>query len=524
MTTHRTPTPRRRLRLLLALVAAALLASTALAQAPTKVIRIGLTGAITSLDPANHRSRLSENVIRNMFDALYTVTPSGKMVAEIAEGVEQVGDTVWEFKIRKGITFHNGDPLTAEDVAFSYNRVVVEGAMEGQTSPRKTLMGSLQSVEVVDPFTVRFHLGAPESEMRVLTSTTLMEVMPKDYFERVGVEAFVEHPIGSGPFQFVEGNYSERIVVDRFENYFGGAPDLEQGTPGLAPANRVIFEIVPDPASRLAGLRAGDLDIIQGVLPDQIPVIESDPNVVLKTGPGTNPYYLAFNVKQAPFDNPEVRRALAYAIDYDLLVESVFGGLADPLRGLPTMWNSEVTYPEQPAFEYNPERAVALLAEAGLAPGDIDLTIDTVGTNALVAEAVAQMLGEIGINTQTRTWESGALLAAYQAGERQALVHTWGNASGNPLWPIYPNEPGTGYTQWTDNQEFWDLMAVAPSVVDVAEREATFRKAYDIFLDELPLITLAVPMTIEAARSDVLNFEPHPGGRVNMHRVDLARP
>lgn len=501
----------------------AMLIPSALAQSQTKVIRIGLTGPITNLDPANHRSRLSENVIRNMFDALYTVTPEGKTVPEIAEGVEQVADTVWEFKIRPGLTFHNGDPLTAEDVAFSYNRVVIEGAMEGETSPRKTLMGSLERVEIVDDYTVHFHLGAPESELRVLTSSTLMEVMPKAYFESVGVEAFVDRPIGSGPFKFVEGTYSERIVVDRFDDYFGGSPDLIQGSPGPAPADRVIFEIVPDPASRLAALRAGDLDIIQGVLPDQIPVIEGDSNVTLKTGPGTNPIYLAFNVKRAPFDDPRVRRALAHAIDYDLIVEAVFGGLADPLRGLPTMWNSEVTHPDQVPFDYDPELAVSLLAGAGFAPEDIDVTLDTIGTNALVTEVIAQMLSDIGVNAQTRTWEQGAMIAAYQEGDRQALVHTWGNASGNPLWPIYPNER-TGYTQWDTNEEFWDLMAKAPGIVDVAEREAAFRRAYDIFVEEMPLITLAVPMTIEASRANVINFEPHPGGRVNMHRVDFAQP
>ncbi len=503
------------------LLATLLLAQGAMAQAQQKVIRIALTGPIVTLDPANYRNRNTENVIRNMFDALYTVLPDGRTVPEIAEGVTQVEDTVWEFKIRQGITFHNGDPLTAEDVAWSYNRVVVEGAMEGETSPRKGLMGSLEEVTIVDDYTVRFHLGAPESELRVLTSTVFMQVMPKAYFESVGIDGFIANPVGAGPFKFVEANYSERIVLERYDGYWGGAPDMV-GTAGPAAIDRVIFEVVPDPASRLAGLRAGDLDVIQGVLADQIPVIQGDSNVTLKTGPGTNPIYLAFNTELAPFDDPEVRRALAHAIDYDLLVEAVFGGLADPLYGLPITWNAEVKHPGLEPFAYDPDLAQQMLADAG-ATG-LQMTIDTIGTNLLVAEAVAQMLREIGIDAQVRTWEAAALLEAVQTAGRQSVIYTWGNASGNPQWPMYPAEPGTGFAVWNSNQEFWDTIRAAPSIVDVAEREAAFRRTYEMVVDEMPFISIAVPQTIEAVRANVLNFEAHPGGRVNMHRIDLATP
>jgi peptide/nickel transport system substrate-binding protein len=500
-------------------VASVLLLGTAFAQ--TKTIRVALTGPITTLDPANHRSRLSENVIRNIFDGLYTVRTDGALIPEIAEGVRQVDDTTWEFTIRQGITFHNGDPLTASDVVFSFNRVVVEGAMEGETSPRKGLMGSLQEVTQVDDYTVRFHLGAPESEMRVLTSSVFMQIMPRDYFEEVGVEAFIQNPVGAGPFRFVEADYSSRIVLERFDDYWGGAPDLA-GSAGPAPADRIVFEVVPDPTSRLAALRAGDLDVIQGLLADQVPVVESDPNVVLKLAPGTNPVFLAFTTTRPPFDDPHVRRAIAHAIDYDLLVAQIFAGLADPLYGMPTIWNSEVQHPELEPYTFDPERARAMLAEAGVE--GLELTIDAIGTWQLVAEAVAQLLQDVGINAQVRVWELGALQQATQAGERQAMIHTWGNASGNPSWPVFPNDPAVGYTLWTESQEFWDIMGVAPGIVDVAEREAAFRRAYDIHHEALPLITILLPQTLEAARANVLNFEAHPGGRVNMHRVDLATP
>lgn len=506
-------------RLLVALAATALLlgAGTVSAQ---KTVRIAMAGPITTMDPANHRSRINENVIRNVFDSLVTVTPAGETVLEIAESVEQIDGLTWEFKIRQGIVFHNGDPLTADDVAFSYNRVVVEGAMDGATSPRKALMGALQSVTVEDPYTVRFHLSAPESEMRVLSAAVFMQIMPKDYFERVGIEQFIRNPIGAGPFRWVEGNFQERIVLERFDDYWGGSPFLP-GEPGPARLDRVVFLVVPDSSARLAALRAGDLDIIQDVQADQIPVIDRDPNVVLKQQRGTNPTYLAFTVTQPPFDDPLVRRAVAHAIDYDLLVEALFDGRADAMYGLPYTWNSEVIHEGLEPIAYDPIATIGLLRDAGVS--DLAFTIDTISTWRLLAEAVAQMLRDVGIDAQVRIWEQAALQQAVRAGERQAMLFTWGNASGNPIWPQFPNDPQTGYTRWAD-AEFFDLIGRAPTIVDRAEREAVFRRAYEIHNEQLPLVTLLLPRAIEAASARVTGFEVHPGGRVNMHRVDLQAP
>lgn len=483
-----------------------------------KTIRVALTGPIVTLDPANYRNRNTENVIRNMFDGLYTVLPDGRTVPEIAEGVTQVDQFTWDFKIREGITFHNGEALTADDVAFTFNRVVKEGAMEGQTSPRKGLMASLQEVTVVDDYTARFHFAAPETELSVKSAAVFMQIMPKDYFEEVGVDGFIAHPVGAGPFKFVEASYAERVVLERYDGYWGGAPDMP-GEPGPAKLDRVVFEIVPDPASRLAALRAGDIDIMQGVLADQVSVIENTPGVEVKTGPGTNLYFFGFNTELAPFDDPRVRRALAYAIDYDLLVEAVYGGRADALYGIPLSWNSEIQHDGLEPFTYDPERAKALLAEAGVT--NLSFTIDTLGDNLLLAEAISQMLGEIGVDAQVRTWEAGALQEAVGQGSRQATVHLWGNASGDPQWPLWPVEPG--YSYWR-HDEFLQIMNTASDFADNDQRIAAFRRAYELVVEEVPYVTLVVPQTVEAARGNVLNFQPHPGGRVNMHRVDLATP
>lgn len=486
-----------------------------MAHANDSVIRVALTNPIQTLDPANYRHRETETVIRNIFDGLYTQTPQGELVPEIAESIRQIDDLTWEFKIREGVRFHNGDPLTAEDVAFSFNRVVIEGAMEGSTSPRKGLMGSLERVEVVDDYTVHFHLSSPQSELRMLYTAAYMQIMPKRYFESVGVEEFIRNPVGAGPFKLVEAVYDERIVLERFDDYWGGAPALP-GTPGPAPVKQAVFQVIREGATRVAALRAGDVDIIQHIPPDHLPVLRADPAVDVKTGPGTNIIYMVLNPAYAPVDNVNVRRAIAHAIDYELIVKYLFDGAADVLAGQPFSWNSEVKHPGLAQFDYNPDKARQLIAEAGATGAG--LVIDTVDEFRVLSEAIAQLLRDVGLNAEVRLWESAAWQAAGQEGTRVAMLNRWGNGSGNPLFPEWP----LAYTTWTD-PEFVELMAQGPTIVDPEVREATFRRAYEIYYDDLPVITLVLPHTIDAALKSVVNFEAHPGGRVNLHRVDIAR-
>ena len=183
-------------------------------------IVIGLSAAsIITLDPADYRDRATETVLRNMFDGLVTRTRENKVVLELAESYEWVEPTVLEFKLKKGVKFHNGEDLTAEDVKFTFDRIISENGIEypePHTSPRKGLTGPLESVEVVDDYTVRLHLSAPWPP--ALQMLVHQQILPKDYLEEVGTEGFIKHPVGAGPFKFVEGKLDEQIVMERFDD------------------------------------------------------------------------------------------------------------------------------------------------------------------------------------------------------------------------------------------------------------------------------------------------------------------
>ncbi|MFN3334922.1 MAG: ABC transporter substrate-binding protein, partial [Caldilinea sp.] len=188
------------------------------APASAQTIVVALAGAPTTLDPADHRSRLSETVIRNMFDGLVTRDTTNGVHLELAESAELIDPQTWEFKLRQGVKFHDGSEMTADDVVFTFNRIIQENMIEypePHTSPRKGLIAPLASVEKVDDYTVRFNLSAPwPPAMQLFVH---QQIVPKAYLEAVGTQGFVEKPVGAGPFKFVEGQLDDQIVMERFD-------------------------------------------------------------------------------------------------------------------------------------------------------------------------------------------------------------------------------------------------------------------------------------------------------------------
>ncbi|MEW6524047.1 MAG: ABC transporter substrate-binding protein [Bacillota bacterium] len=325
-------------------------------------IVVGLRASIEGLDPAAYRGRIGETVVRNMFDGLVTRTPDGRVVPEVAESWQALSPVLWEFKIRQGITFHNGDPLTADDVVFTFERIINEGGLgDGKSSPRRAgLLEPVTRVEKIDDYTVRFHLSDPWPI--ILQMLVHQQIVPKNYVQRVGSAQFALSPIGCGPFKFVEGTLDDRIVMERYEGYYGGSPD--QPPVGIAPAKRAIFRVMPDNAVRVAALKAGEVHIIQSVLPAMVPELRASPNVEVKTALGTRVFFLELNVTKAPFDDVRVRQALNYAINWNLIIDKVLGGYATRLAG-PLLPHGFGLDQDRKPYPYDPEKAKQLLQAAG---------------------------------------------------------------------------------------------------------------------------------------------------------------
>jgi len=474
-------------------------------------------GSIVTLDPADYRDRETETVLRNIFDGLVTRTYDGKVVPEIAESWEIISPTEWEFKIRKGVTFQNGDPLTADDVVFTFNRIIKEGGLEGKTSPRKGLMGPVEDVQKIDDYTVRFILKEPFPVL--LQALVHQQIIPKKYYKEVGYEEFLKRPIGAGPFKYVSGKLDEQIVLERYDGYYGGSPDIPPvGPPSL---KRVVFRMIPEPSTAIAALEKGEVNIVQYIPPDMIERLKQNPNIQVKENMGTRVYILEINNKMPPFDNPKVRQALNYAIDMDSIVKEIYKGYGVRLAG-PMLPYAFAANTDLKPYEYNPDKAKELLKEAGVS--DLKVVIDTQPFREEEALAIANMLEKVGIKASVRTWEWGVLQSEIQKGTKQLYLTDWGNAYLDPFDFLNPKlKTGErGNYSFYSNPEVDRLLDDAAKETDNAKRKELYYKAQEIIYDDAPWVFGYSLKTVEAATKNVENWQPSMDGRENMHRVKLS--
>ncbi len=503
------------------------------------VIIVALSAAPTSLDPADHRSRLSETVIRNMFDGLVTRDTRSGVHMELAEAMEWLDDVTLEVKLRQGVKFHDGEEMTADDVVFTFERIIGENMIEypePHTSPRKGLIAPLESIEKVDDYTVVMHFsGAWPPAMQMIVH---QQILPKHYLEEVGTEGFIAQPIGTGPFRFVSAKGLDEVVMARFDDYYGGAPDLEPVGPACV--GEVVFRVIPEASTRVAALLAGEVDIIQAVPAELIDTLAQTPGIQVKTAPGTQPKWMEMNVNQPPFDDVRVRQAMNYAVDKELIIEAIYGGRAVALPGPLSPFNNYVNKDLQP-YAYDPDKALELLAEAGWTDSNGDgildkdgqplaFTIDTLEEWRPLAEAVANQFRAIGVDAIVRFWEYSVVKPMLQAGERMAYLDDWGDSAFDPVghfeakWHgfIEGESYGRGNFSGYDNERVNELIKLGETTADPAERQGIYDEAQEIVYEEAPAVFLILPEEAEAARDDIQNWEPASDSRINLHDVCIG--
>ncbi|MDI6880305.1 MAG: ABC transporter substrate-binding protein [Desulfitobacteriaceae bacterium] len=484
---------------------------------PNATLVVGLKGPVLTLDPANYRDLVTESVLRNIFDGLVTTTPDGKVVPQVAESWKAVSPTVWEFKIRKGITFQDGSPLTVNDVKFTFDRLINEGAMDGKTSPRKGLLGPLKSVEVVDDSTVRFNFSSPWSIF--LTMLPHQQIVPKAYLEKVGGAKFAEHPIGAGPFKYVEGKLDDKIVLERYYKYYGGSPDV----PPVAPAQvkTLIFRVIPENSTRIASLMSGEIQIVQEVPTDMVPQLQANKNTEVKMTESTRMHMFEMNVKKAPFDKVQVRQALNYAINMQQIVDKVLNGYAVRPAG-PVLTTSPALNKDLKLYPYDPEKAKQLLKDAGY-PKGFPLVIDTEAVNQSIAQAAASDLQKIGIDASVRVWDWGVLKPLMLKGERNMVLTDWGNSTQDPSDLLGPTLRGDGRGNYSfyNNPEVNNLLDKADISVNDQERYQMYGQAQKIIYDEAPWVFGYVTKNIEATTKQVVNYQPSMDGMLTMTDVGI---
>lgn len=486
-----------------------------------KELRIGYTEDALTLDPANHRKRTTQTIIRNMYDGLVTRDPNMKVVPQAAESWKAINATTYEITLQKGITFHDGSPMTSADVKYTFDRLTKDGAVGGQTSPRKSLVGPLKEVQIVNDRTVRFILSNPWPQF--MAFMTLHEIVSKDFAEKQGAEGMATNVMGSGPFKLAKWRKGDSVIMERYDNYYGGSQDLLPV--GKACAETVIFKVIPENASRVSALLAGDVHIINDLPPHTVKQVENNPDTRVMAVNGTRSSYIALNNQMKPFNDVRVRRAVAHALDRQLIVDKILNGNASLINGIlgPDAFGKNKNLP---AYEFNIAKAKSLLAEAGY-PDGLDVTLDVTGSGKDTGSAIASLLSKAGIRTKVAVGESSQLKARYRTKGKpidgQMWLTSWGNGSLDPVGIFVPTHRSAdrGNSSGYANPEVDKLLDDANTETDSAKRAALYSQAEAIVNRDLPKIYLWVAQDLYGVSNRLSGWQPSSDGRINLHDACL---
>jgi peptide/nickel transport system substrate-binding protein len=447
-------------------------------------IVLALASDQDNMDPHMHFQRHGILMNINMYDSLLHKTPKLEYAPSLATEWRALDDSTWEFKLRQGVKFHNGDAFSAEDVKFTFDRVLNPATK----SPQYGNIRAIKEVKVIDAHTV--HLITDKPFPLLLERLVFFPIIPKQYFEKVGAQAFADNaPVGTGPYKFVEWKRDQYLKLERFDGHWRGP----------APIKTFIIRVIPETSTQIAELKTGGVDMVRNLAPDLIPDLKANPNTYVSTAPILRTHYVQLDMREAPFDKKEARQAANYAIDRQAIVDRLMGGLG---KVVPTVINP-MAFGFDSAVEgygYDAKKAKELLKQAGY-PKGVDITLHTGTTSAFnrqIGEALAEMLSEVGLRTNLKIWDPGPAWNKFFQGEGKAtngFYSSWGYYSTFDadaiLHPLYHTEPGgwvgKWYTRVSGLDEFIDA---ARSTVDKQSRLTTYAKIQRLIKEEAPSIFL----------------------------------
>jgi peptide/nickel transport system substrate-binding protein len=390
------------------------------AQAPEKLVfALHVTISPSWFDPAEAPAQITPfGILYALHDAVVRPLPGERMASALASSwTESPDGRVYEFTLRQGLRFHNGDPCTAEDVQYSFARYKGAGAKE--------LQAKVAQVEVVDPLTVRFHLREPWPDFMTFYGTTATAagiVVPKKYMEKVGIDGFQKAPVGLGPYKFVNYTPGGDLVLEAYENYWRKMPNIK----------RLIIKSVPEGTTRLAMLKTGEADIAFALEGQVAEAVQRDPNFTLVYTLHASGFWLEFPEQWDPksvWADKRVRLAVNYALDRQAINEASCLGFCPP-AGVIVPRVMEYALPAEP-LPYNLQKAKQLLAEAGYPNGFDAGELTPIPPFFTVGEAVLNSLQAIGIRVRMRTLERAAFLSAWREKKLRGLAVVAVGTSGN---------------------------------------------------------------------------------------------
>mgnify|MGYP000941365868 CR=1 FL=1 len=502
------------------LLAAGLFAVGASAQSLT----IGVRAGPLSMDPHFTATGTHAEAVKHVFDSLVTSGDDLELKPGLATSWKALDATHWEFKLRSGVKFHDGSDFTAEDVKFSVERIPqVTGP-----NPTTIYIRRIKSIEIVDPMTIRFETDGPAPTLPndLVRLFVVSHVAAKDFSTKETAPGGFntgKATIGTGPYRFVSWTPNEQMVLERFDGYWGGKEPWE----------KVVRREISNDASRVAQLKAGQVDIIARTPAADVPVLEKDPKIATVKKESAYIFYVEFDMREKtpqvtakdgsalaknPFLDTRVRQAIDLAIDREALTEIAMEGLGAATGQLVTSnifgYDKSIPVPKP-----DPKKAKALLAEAGYPYGFktvFSFTNDRLPGDRAVGTSIAQMLASIGIDAQANAQPGAVFFPAKTRGEFSLTMAGWGTLTGESNYTLsslfHTNDPKTklgafnvrGYS----NAEMDEIVEKASVEMDEAKRRALLEEGNRLVASDRPSLPIASVVSVWAMQKDKVTIVP----------------
>ena len=466
------------------------------------------SGDVSKFDPHFSTSSNDIRVSFNVFDNLTSRHPDGKLYPGLATEWKLEGQTTWRFKLRQGVKFHNGDPLTSADVKFSIERTYDPAAK----TMVATALATIEKIETPDPSTVVITTKKPDPLLPARLAFYGGQIVPKKYLESVGNDTFNAKPVGSGPVKFGSWVKDDRAVLEANADYWGGKIDVD----------RWIMRPIPETAPRIAALLKGEVDVITQLPPDQGERVANNASTRVSGALYAGLYVLAVNSKRPPLDNPLVKQALSLAIDREAIVKELWRGRGVVPSG-PIAKGDNHFDTSLPPLAYNPAEAKERLKKAGYKNEEvyIETTVAYVAQDKAMSEAIAAMWKDVGVNVKVEVIEYS--VRAQKNREKSFKGVFWSDPTstlGDPdgmMWRLLG--PGGPQDYWRE-AKFDELGAAARFSVDEKFRGQAYKEMTKIFLENFPWLPVIQPYE-DYGLQKYVEFTPNPNQQFELRRFNL---
>ncbi|MBM7635057.1 ABC transporter substrate-binding protein [Geomicrobium sediminis] len=445
-------------------------------------LRLAMMSDAVDLDPHGSNDTSSSHVRTNIYERLVNHDENMELVPELAESFEQIDELTWEFVLREDVTFTDGEPFNGEAVKRTLERVIDPDV----ASPKAFMYEMIENIEVIDDYTVEITTEYPFAPLAAnLAHDGGGMISPKAIEEEENGERNLDlEPVGTGPFQLEDWNQGTEILLTRNEDYWGDLPAIDTAS----------YLVVPEQLTRIGQLDTGEVHVAENIEPVNMSQIENMEGADVSSVESLRLDYIGFNNESEPFDDVNVRVAVAKAIDKPSIVEAIYEGYGSeaigPLNPLVFGYSDGIE-----PLEYNPEEAQELLDEAGHEDG-FDVSVMVREENELsvqLAEIIQDQLSEFNINVTIDQREWSSLLDASANGEHDMVILGWTTVTGDAdygMYSLYHTEEhgASGNRTFYSNSEVDELLEAARSEVDEDARVELYAEAQQIIINEAPKI------------------------------------